>query len=68
MWWAEYIGEKKCPMYVCCIDGKGFDHCGMCGDLPCGLFTSVKDPDMTDEEHEAGIRECVARLQKMSGE
>ena len=26
-----------CPVKFCC-EGKGHDHCGQCGDFPCGML------------------------------
>ena len=27
----------SCPVKSCC-EGKGLEHCGMCGDFPCALL------------------------------
>lgn len=62
VWWIRHIGQEVCPKYECCISDKKLQHCGQCGDLPCGLFTDLKDPSMTDEEHRRMIAECVALL------
>jgi hypothetical protein len=53
---------KVCPMYDCAVNKKGFKNCGDCGELPCQLFLNMKDPNSTDEEHQASIGRRVNLL------
>jgi len=46
-------------MYDCSINKKEFHNCGECGELPCNLFTDMKDPNMSDEEHKESITKRV---------
>ena len=65
VWWATYIGATICPIYTCVIDEKKFTHCGMCPEIPCRLWHDLKDPNHTDEQHEAGIQDRVKALKKI---
>ena len=55
--WSEKYGIEKCPLYSCCIDQKQLEHCGMCQELPCEIFNSLRDPSLSDEEAEQSLRE-----------
>ena len=54
--WTEAYGVAVCPLYDCCRNQRQLDHCGLCTDLPCELFLGLRDPDMTDEEHQESLR------------
>jgi hypothetical protein len=55
--WAEEYGVAVCPLYGCCVEEKGLEHCGLCEDLPCETFASLRDPSLTDEQFERSLRE-----------
>lgn len=59
VYWAEYVGKEICPIYDCCANEKHLAHCGACESVPCDRYFELKDPEMTDDEHESSI---VARL------
>ncbi len=61
VYWAPYVGGEVCPIYGCCA-GKGYAHCGACGDLPCQIYFDTRDPSMSEAEHEAGVYERAERL------
>lgn len=64
VFWAGYLGLEICPIYNCCVNEKGFEHCGECGELPCPMYFDTKDPSVSDEEHKLGIQRRVAALKK----
>ncbi len=61
-WAKEMMPSKVCPMYDCAVNRKGFKNCGGCSELPCQLFHNMKDPNSTEEEHNASIGIRVDRL------
>jgi hypothetical protein len=63
VFWAGYTGAEICPVFAC-VAGKGLSDCGKCPELPCRLWRELKDPNYTDEQHEAGIRERVEKLRQ----
>ena len=51
--WGEF-----CPVKDCC-EGKGFEHCGLCPDIPCQLLTDFAyDKEQGDEGKR--IETCLA--------
>jgi hypothetical protein len=60
--WAAYVGETVCPMYRCCVSEKGLSHCGECSSLPCRLYYDTRDPAVSQEEHETGVKARVQAL------
>lgn len=65
-WAKEMMPAKVCPMYDCSVNKKGFRDCGDCGELPCQLFLNMKDPAITDEEHQKSIGIRVGRLKNQN--
>ena len=65
VYWAGYVGAEVCPMYGCCINEKKMNHCGECAELPCRLYFDTRDPSVSEEEHEAGIRLRADTLKKV---
>jgi len=62
VWWASFISETICPIYNCVVAEKKFTNCGVCSEIPCKLWRDLKDPNHTDEDHEAGIINRVNNL------
>lgn len=62
VWWASYVSATACPIYTCVNDEKRLDNCGMCSEMPCKLWRELKDPNHTDDQHEASINERVENL------
>jgi hypothetical protein len=60
--WTEQYGVEVCPIYVCCVDQKELEHCGLCNEFPCETFTSLRDPSMTDAQFERSLEERRADL------
>ena len=51
----------ECPVASCC-QGKGFNHCGECPDIPCETLTdfSCGDSEHSDNPKGARIEVCKA--------
>jgi hypothetical protein len=44
---AYQLGRTRrgeCPVFECCIAGRGLEHCGLCPDFPCQVFVSHAPP------------------------
>ena len=61
-WAVEHLPAKICPIFDCSINTKKLKNCGKCADLPCKIFTNLKDPAISDEEHQKSIQKRVAAL------
>lgn len=33
-----------CPIFGCCVETRGLEHCGLCLDFPCQVFLSHAHP------------------------
>jgi Protein of unknown function (DUF3795) len=62
-WTAELEGGI-CPLYECCINQKELEHCGLCGELPCEKFLSLRDPSLSDEEAKRALVERQRALKR----
>lgn len=61
-WAEEIIPKKVCPIFDCVINDKEYKNCAECSDLPCNIFNELKDPNISDEEHEKSIKKRILRL------
>jgi hypothetical protein len=61
VYWAKFIGADVCPVYQCVKD-HGYTNCGDCEKLPCEIWFTLKDPSMTNEEHQQSIADRVKLL------
>lgn len=61
VFWTKLIGVEVCPVYKC-VEENGFANCGDCALLPCPMWFSLKDPELSDEEHQKSIVDRVAKL------
>ncbi len=59
--WAEFYGTETCPIYTC-ANLRGFQSCAECGQAPCDIWYSTKNPDATDAEFEADIQSRLSNL------
>ncbi len=48
--WVKEYNREVCRMYGCCVNEHKLEHCGMCGELPCKIFTESSDPSETPEQ------------------
>jgi len=53
--WAVQMTDGFCPIYYCCVERGGLEHCGMCEEFPCFIFLDLKDPNMTDAEFQTSL-------------
>ncbi|WP_424358195.1 DUF3795 domain-containing protein [Methanocella sp. MCL-LM] len=65
--WAAHNGFKACPIHDCCTGKEHLAHCGQCRQLPCQLFRDIRDPSMSDEQFEAGLKAREAELRHRQG-
>ena len=65
-WAVEHLPNKVCPLYNCAVNERGYKDCGGCSELPCTVFREMKDPSSTDEQHQQGLIDRVARLKKLA--
>jgi len=61
-WAVEMLPDKVCPLYDCSVNRNSFRNCGDCGELPCKMFREMKDPSLSDEEHQKSIVTRVSAL------
>jgi hypothetical protein len=62
--WAVEVPGGVCPLYACCHNQKHLEHCGLCADFPCKMFTDLRDPNMSDQEFQQSLRERVQDLKR----
>jgi hypothetical protein len=63
VYWTQYMGAEVCPVYQC-VDNRKYQNCGDCADLPCQTWISLKDPGMSDEEHQKSISARIKLLKE----
>ena len=64
--WTKGIDIDVCQLYDCCVNNKHLEHCGLCADLPCEMFLSLRDPSLSDDEFEKSLSERQEDLKKRS--
>ena len=62
--WTSVIGIDICPLYDCCINKKKLEHCGLCPELPCEIFLTLKDPALSEEEFDQSLQERQDALKR----
>jgi len=62
--WIKAFNFDVCPIYACAKDKK-FNHCGECEQLPCNIYLELRDPSMSDEQHQQSINERVKVLKNL---
>jgi len=53
---------KPCPIYECSVKKKKFATCGECEALPCEIWKSTRDPQLSDEEFERSVDDRGRKL------
>jgi len=61
-WAEEIMPEKICPIFDCSVNDKEYQNCGKCSKLPCNIFNELRDPNISDEDHEKSIQDRTLRL------
>ena len=56
---------KACRIHACCDRKHCFAICAECGQLPCEIWQSVRDPSMTDEQFRRSVAERVRTLDNL---
>ncbi|MGC9367748.1 MAG: DUF3795 domain-containing protein [bacterium] len=65
VFWAKTVSAEICPIYDCVVNKYKYAHCGFCDALPCNLWKDLKDPSLSDEEHEQSIDSRVGKLKSL---
>lgn len=65
-WTKDVTSNGICPLYDCAVYQKGYHHCGDCPELPCQMYFDLKDPGISDDEHQKLLKIRVANLQKLN--
>lgn len=53
---------RACPIYQCSVSKSKLATCASCEKMPCEIWYGTKDPALSQEDFEAGIRERVGNL------
>lgn len=61
VYWLPYTGVKCCPIYDCCVNQKGSEHCGTCTKIPCEHW-QLRDPTLPDDLIEQNLAMRLERL------
>jgi hypothetical protein len=64
IFWVKFMGLDTCPIYACATN-KPVKHCGECAELPCKIYFEMKDPSISEEQHQQGIRDRVEVLKNL---
>ena len=62
--WTTQAGMDVCPLHDCCTNKKGLEHCGLCDELPCEIFLTLRDPALSDEEFNASLQKRQTPLNR----
>jgi len=60
--WLEFVNAEICPIYDCCVNKKGYEHCGHCSEFICEKFTRFRDPNTSDEEQEEMLKKMKENI------
>jgi hypothetical protein len=63
--WTKDMPTGICQLFDCAVNIKQYKSCGECPELPCKLFYELKDPNISEEEHQASIINRVKVLKEM---
>lgn len=58
---------KECAIYHCCVTEHGFSNCLDCTEIPCAVWQKTRDPSLSDEQFEVGIKERIELLKNYRG-
>ena len=61
-WTKDASPNGICQLFDCSVNQNGYKNCGSCTDLPCQMFRDLKDPAISQEEHEKNIEQRVKVL------
>jgi len=63
-WAADAMPNGTCSLFDCSVNTRKYKNCGACAELPCKMFTDLKDPNSSEEEHQKTLIERVKRLKQ----
>ncbi|MFC1570045.1 DUF3795 domain-containing protein [bacterium] len=63
-WALEATESGICQLYQCAVHEKGYTNCGACDELPCDKFLNLKDPNVSETEHQEMIKQRVILLKQ----
>lgn len=55
---------KACPIYACSVQKHRYATCAGCEQVPCAIWKSTRDPQLSEEEFEKSIYERVQKLKE----
>lgn len=61
VFWTKLFDMPSCAIYLCAKE-KGFTSCGDCQKRPCSLWTSTREPNVSDEDFEKQIEDRLNNL------
>ena len=53
---------KACPIYACCAGKRRMATCADCGEVPCDIWRTTRDPALSDAAFKASIQARVRNL------
>jgi len=57
-----FTPDTPCPIYRCAVLEKGRESCAGCGEIPCGIWQSTRDPQLSDAQFAQSIRQRMENL------
>ncbi|MCB9017540.1 MAG: DUF3795 domain-containing protein [Paludibacteraceae bacterium] len=64
VFWLKYTNLSVCPIYEC-IKEKGYKSCLECSESPCHRYFDIRDPRMSEEEHNKYVRQQMENLKSL---
>ena len=61
-WAKDHLENGVCPLFDCSVNEKKYNNCGDCNELPCKKFHDLKDPSISEKEHNEMIEKRVKIL------
>jgi len=61
-WAKEATPNGVCQLFDCSLINHGYRSCGDCSELPCQMFLDLKDPNISQKEHEKSIAKRIEIL------
>lgn len=54
--WAVSTPTGICALFDCSVNKNKFKNCGGCSELPCKMFLELKDPNISESDHQKSIQ------------
>jgi len=62
--WTAQLPSGICPFHDCCLNRKKVEHCGLCDEFPCKMFSELRDPSMSEEEFQTSLAKRKSALKR----